>query len=55
VANARQTQVRLARPAVGHPHGRAAMRLAGLKAGRYPIEVDGVRRGALIIGAEPGP
>ncbi|MBV9004805.1 MAG: hypothetical protein JOZ98_12815 [Solirubrobacterales bacterium] len=36
-------------------HGRASLLLAGQKAGNYPLEVDGARRGMLIIGGEPGP
>jgi hypothetical protein len=35
--------------------GRAAVLVPGLRAGRYPIYVDGVARGALIAGGEPGP
>jgi hypothetical protein len=37
------------------PLGHASIRLAGLKAGRYAIVVDGDRRAALVIGAQPGP
>lgn len=37
------------------PHGAAATRIPGLRAGTYPILIDGVRRGALLIGGEPGP
>ena len=37
------------------PGGRASALVAGLRAGRYPIEVDGAPRGALMIGGEPGP
>jgi len=29
--------------------------IGGLRAGTYPIEVDGAARGALSIGGEPGP
>lgn len=35
--------------------GRAAVRIPGLRAGTYPITVDGARRGTLAIGGEPGP
>ncbi len=35
--------------------GRASSLLAGLRAGSYGIYVDGVRRGALVIGVAPGP
>jgi hypothetical protein len=38
-------------PAGGH----ASLRLAGLRAGRYSLYVEGRRRGALIVGAAPGP
>ena len=37
------------------PGGHASVRLAGLKAGRYPITVDGRARAALVIGGQPGP
>lgn len=37
------------------PGGHASVRLAGLKAGRYPVTVDGRARAALVIGAQPGP
>jgi hypothetical protein len=37
------------------PGGRASLLIAGLKAGRYVIQVDGAARGALLIGGEPGP
>lgn len=36
-------------------HGRATLLIRGLRAGRYPIEIDGTPRGALMIGGEPGP
>jgi hypothetical protein len=36
-------------------NGRATIRLRGLRAGRYPLKVDGATRGALLIGGEPGP
>ncbi len=35
--------------------GRRSLLLAGLRAGRYQLDVDGVPRGALIVGGEPGP
>lgn len=35
--------------------GRAAVRIAGLRAGRYPVMLDGVRAGALLAGGEVGP
>ena len=35
--------------------GRASLRLPGLKAGRYSIYVEGRSRGALVVGAAPGP
>jgi hypothetical protein len=35
--------------------GRASARLAGLSQGRYELEVDGARAGALVVGAAPGP
>jgi len=35
--------------------GRASAPVAGLKPGRYPLKVDGVVRGALVIGVQPGP
>lgn len=34
---------------------RASTVITGLKNGSYPIYVDGVRRGALVIGVSPGP
>ena len=36
-------------------HGRASVLLAGLHPGRYELLVDGVARGAQVIGGEPGP
>ncbi len=36
-------------------HGHAFTLIGGLRAGTYPIEVDGAARGALMIGGEPGP
>ncbi len=38
-------------PAGGH----ASVLIPGLRAGQYPITVDGNQRGALLIGGEPGP
>ena len=38
-------------PAGGH----ASLRLSGMKAGRYSIYVEGRIRGALVVGAAPGP
>jgi hypothetical protein len=38
-------------PAGGH----ASVRLTGLKPGRYGIYVEGQRRAALVVGAQPGP
>ncbi|HUO74493.1 MAG TPA: hypothetical protein VMU39_27225 [Solirubrobacteraceae bacterium] len=35
--------------------GRASVLVPGLRAGQYPIEVDGSARGLLSIGGEPGP
>jgi len=37
------------------PGGRASVRVRGLRQGNYAIKVDGVVRGALEIGGEPGP
>jgi hypothetical protein len=37
------------------PHGAGATTIPGLRAGTYPILIDGTRRGALVIGGEPGP
>ena len=37
------------------PGGHASVRLAGLRAGRYPVTVDGRARAALVIGSQPGP
>ncbi|HKG37488.1 MAG TPA: hypothetical protein VKB25_00725 [Conexibacter sp.] len=34
---------------------RAAVRIAGLRAGRYPVTLDGRRAGALVAGGEVGP
>jgi hypothetical protein len=36
-------------------HGHASVLIPGLRAGRYPLEIDGAARGALSIGGEPGP
>jgi hypothetical protein len=35
--------------------GRASVLLSGLRKGNYPLTVDGVRRGTLVIGVQPGP
>ena len=35
--------------------GRAAVRIRGLRAGRYPVTLDGRRAGALLAGGEVGP
>jgi hypothetical protein len=35
--------------------GKASVLIPGLRAGRYPILLDGKRAGALSIGGEPGP
>jgi hypothetical protein len=35
--------------------GRASALISAPKAGSYPMYVDGVRRGALVIGVSPGP
>jgi len=37
------------------PGAHATARLPGLKAGRYTVSVDGMKRGALVVGAQPGP
>ncbi len=37
------------------PHGHASLRIAGLKAGSYAVQVDGRARATLVIGGEPGP
>ena len=37
------------------PHGRATVRVAGLKKGGYPVKVDGRTAGILVIGGQPGP
>lgn len=34
---------------------RTAVRIAGLRAGRYPVTLDGHRAGALVAGGEVGP
>jgi hypothetical protein len=36
-------------------NGKASVLLPGLKAGDYPVEIDGKPRAKLIIGGEPGP
>ena len=35
--------------------GRASVLITGLRPGTYPLELDGTARGALTIGAQPGP
>jgi hypothetical protein len=35
--------------------GRASTLLSGLKKGNYALAIDGVKRGTLIIGTQPGP
>jgi hypothetical protein len=35
--------------------GRASVTVPGLRTGRYRISVDGVARGALVVGFTPGP
>jgi hypothetical protein len=35
--------------------GRATVLIADLRVGRYPLDVDGTARGALVIGGSPGP
>ena len=37
------------------PRGSASALMPGLRAGRYPVIVDGAKRGTLVIGGEPGP
>ena len=37
------------------PHGTSLTTIGGLRAGTYAILIDGARRGALVIGGEPGP
>jgi hypothetical protein len=37
------------------PGGKATLRIPGLKAGAYGIELDGRVAGGLVIGREPGP
>jgi hypothetical protein len=36
-------------------HGRASLLVAGLRAGRYVLDIDGAPRGLVMIGGEPGP
>ncbi len=35
--------------------GRSSVLIGGLRSGRYELLVDGARRGALLVGGEPGP
>jgi hypothetical protein len=35
--------------------GKASTLIRGLRAGSYPLELDGARRGVLVIGGAPGP
>jgi hypothetical protein len=35
--------------------GRSSILIGGLRAGRYVLEVDGVARGGLDVGGQPGP
>jgi hypothetical protein len=37
------------------PHAQAEALIDGLKAGSYPLKVDGAPKGVLTIGGEPGP
>lgn len=37
------------------PGSRVSARIVGLRVGRYVVRVDGIARGALVIGAQPGP
>jgi hypothetical protein len=34
---------------------RVTVLIRGQRAGRYPVQVDGHTRGALVVGGEPGP
>jgi hypothetical protein len=54
---AHRVQLRTGRPhTLAVPaHGRAGTLLRDLRVGRYPLTVDGRRRGALVIGGAPGP
>lgn len=36
-------------------HGHATVQIPGQRQGNYAIAVDGITRGALVIGGEPGP
>ena len=36
-------------------HGQASALIKSLPAGRYPLQVDGAPKGALVIGGSPGP
>ena len=49
--------LRTATPHVLHvaAGGRAAVRIAGLRAGRYAVTLDGRRAGSLVAGGEVGP
>ena len=37
------------------PNGRASLRMPGLRAGSYPITLDGRDAGELVVGGEVGP
>jgi hypothetical protein len=37
------------------PHGQVEKLIDGLKAGSYPLKVDGAPKAVLTIGANPGP
>lgn len=54
---AHRIEVRTPQPAVLEvaAGGRAAVRIDGLRAGRYPVLVDGREAGALVAGGEVGP
>ena len=52
----REHQVVLAATKLTVPAGgRASARIAGLRKGRYPLQLDGAPRGTLLIGVQPGP
>jgi hypothetical protein len=38
-----------------NPHEQAEKLIDGLKAGSYPLQVDGAPKAVLTIGGEPGP